>query len=211
MPDGSTPPTATGPGGGPPEAGPPRAGRRRPRPLFLAIGLVLAVALAVGLFTGVGTGRSGRPTAGSHVPGFSVPRLSGGGTIGVPTDGGGNGRPVVLIFFASWCTPCQAEIPDLAAAWRQEQATASPLRRVPVLGVDAFDPTASARRFVQSAGVTFPVGTDRNYDLTEGVFYFTGLPEAVFVNGDGTIAAIHLGAVTADQLRSWQQRLLSGG
>ena len=41
--------------------------------------------------------------------------------------------------------------------------------------------------------------------MTEGHFYFTGLPEAVFVNGDGTIADIHYGALTPAQLVQWQQ------
>lgn len=64
---------------------------------------------------------------------------------------------------------------------------------------------------MHSSGVTFPVGADRRYTVTEGLFYFTGLPEAVFVNGDGSIAAIHYGALTPAQLVQWQQRLLTGG
>lgn len=195
------------PGSEPPPAPP----RRRPRPVFFLAGLVLAAALAVGLFTGIGTGGSGRPTVGSQVPTFSVPRLLGPGSVGVPANGGANGRPVILLFFASWCTPCQTEIPALATTYRQEQTVRSPLSRAAVVGIDAFDPKASAVRFVRSSGVTFPVGTDRNYDLTEGRFYFTALPEAVFVNGDGTIASITYGAITSAQLQSWQHRLLAGG
>lgn len=198
-------------GTGTPSGGHRGSEARRPRPVFLLVGVALAVVLAIGLFTGIGTNHSSRPGAGSQVPSFTVPKLSGSGSVGVPADGGGNGRPAVLIFFASWCTPCQSEMPGLAALWRQEQATKSPLRKVALLGIDAFDPTGAGRRFVSASGVSFPVGTDRNYDLTEGTFYFTGLPEAVFVNGNGTIAAIQLGAVSPTQLRQWQQRLLSGG
>lgn len=171
------------------------------------------MALAIGLFTGIGTGGSkGRPQAGDQVPAFSLPRLAGTGrgNVGVPGDGGANGRPAVVLFFASWCAPCQGELPGLAATYHQQQASGSRLAKVALIGVDVADPVGG-QRFVRSAGVTFPVGTDRNYNLTEGTFYFTGLPEVVFVNGDGSIAAIDYGAITPAQLVSWQQRLLSGG
>ncbi len=193
-------------GGGPP------GGPRRPRPVFLLVGVVLAVGLAIGLFTGVGTRSSpGRPEAGDAVPAFTVPRLGGGPEVGVPADGGGDGRPAVLLFFASWCGPCQKEIPALAATYHTQQVARSRLARVALVGVDGDDGTAAALRFVHTSDVTFPVGVDRRYTVTEGLFYFTGLPEAVFVNGDGSIAAVHYGALTPAQLVQWQQRLLTGG
>ncbi len=125
------------------------------------IGLVLAVALGIGLFTGVGTGGSGgRPAAGDPVPAFSLARVGGGGTVGVPADGGGNGRPAVLLFFASWCEPCQAEMPALAAAYRHQQRQHSRLPPQVALhrGGRAATPQPQRERFVRPSGVTFPVG-----------------------------------------------------
>jgi thiol-disulfide isomerase/thioredoxin len=176
------------------------------------VGVVLAVALGIGLFTGIGTGRSpGRPQAGGQVPTFSLPRLGGGAAVGVPADGGGNGRPAVLLFFASWCVPCQAEVPALAATYHHQQVTDSPLAKVALIGVAGSDPTSTALRFVRKSGVTFPVGADKTYAVTEGLFYFSDLPESVFVNGDGTIAAVRYGAITKSDLVQWEHRLLDGG
>lgn len=190
--------------------GPPA--RRRPRPVFLLVGVVLAVALGVGLFTGVGTHSSpGRPQAGGAAPSFSLPRLGGGAQVGVPEDGGGNGRPAVVLFFASWCGPCQKEVPALAATYHRQQVDHSRLAGVALIGVDGDDATSAALHFVHTAGVTFPIGADRRYAVTEGLFYFTGLPESVFVNADGTIADIHYGALSASQLVQWEQRLLTDG
>jgi hypothetical protein len=99
----------------------------------------------------------------------------------------------------------------VAATVRHERATHSPLARVAVIGVDENDTAADGRPFVRSAGVTFPVGVDRTFDATGGRLGLTGLPDAVFVNGNGTIAAVHQGAVSTSLLMQWQQRLLSGG
>jgi cytochrome c biogenesis protein CcmG, thiol:disulfide interchange protein DsbE len=181
---------------------------RRPRAIFFVVGVVLAAALGVGLFTSVGTKQaSSRPVAGSSAPGFSLPNLTGQGTVGTPANGGGQGRAAVLLFFASWCTPCQSEIPDLAATYRTIRAAGGAPARVAVIGVDGSDPTAAARTFVSQSGVNFPVGADRSYAVTEGRYAFTGLPEAVFINASGSIVQIDYGPITGAELTTWVNRL----
>lgn len=188
------------------------APRRRARPGFLLLGVTLAAILAVALFTTVGRRQGAAfPKAGGPMPGFSLPRVAGSGTVGVPADGGGNGRPAVVLFFASWCTPCQAEIPALAAIRRHQVASHSKLAKVALVGVDGNDPTASAVAFLHESGVTFPVGADRTYAVTSGTFGFTALPESIMVDANGTIAAIHYGALSTGDLVRWQQRLVAGG
>ena len=74
--------------------------------------------------------------------------------------------------------------------------------RIRVLGVDSFDKTSTAKSFIHSAGVTFPVASDPAGGHHQRLFYFDGDPYAVFVKGDGTIAKIVRGAVL-DALRRW--------
>jgi cytochrome c biogenesis protein CcmG/thiol:disulfide interchange protein DsbE len=146
---------------------------------------------------------------GDQAPTFALDRLGGSGRVGTPAQGGGNGRPAVLVFFASWCAPCQGEIPALATTIRNQHATHSPLAAVPVIGVDTLDPTANALAFVRHSGVTFPVGNDSASDVTNGLYYFQGDPETVYIHANGVIAAITYGPTTPAQLASWERRLLT--
>ncbi len=120
-------------------------------------------------------------------------------------------RPAVLLFFASWCTACHTEVPAVAALYSHQRADHSPLAAVAVVGVDGNDPGSAASSFVRQSKVTFPVGVDPDYALTEGKFGFLGLPDAVFVNADGTIAGIHQGALSTAELVDWEHRLVSNG
>lgn len=204
--------------GGPVSQAPPTApgrsagagGGRRPRPIFLVIGVVVAAALGVGLFTGIGTpSKTRRPVAGAQVPSFSLAKLGGSGKVGVPADGGGNGKPAVLLFFASWCVQCHSELPALASTYRRQQHDGSRLATVPIIGIDVLDPTSNALAFMNKSGVTFPVGNDKSSTVMNGIFQFTGLPDTVFVDANGTIAGIHQGSITTSELVSWQRRLLA--
>lgn len=180
-------------------AGPPT----RPRIVFLVVGIVLATALGVGLFTSFGTPKPAVPTVGAAAPAFSLPLLGGGGKVGTPANGGGDGKPAVLVFFASWCTPCQTEVPAIAAAYRHQAGSG----RVAVIGVDGNDPTSAALAFVHESGVTFPVVVDPDFQVTEGLYYFSGDPGAVFINGNGTIDHIVRGPITRSDLLTWERRL----
>ncbi len=175
---------------------------RRPRIRFLVVGLLLAVGLGVGLFTSTGAPRQATPGVGSVAPSFSLSALGGGSQVGTPADGGGDGRPAVLLFFASWCAPCQSEVPAIAAAYRSQRH-----HRVPVIGVDGMDPTDQALAFAHRSGVTFPVAADSDYTVTEGLYGFDGDPDAVFINAQGRIEHIVHGPITRSELLTWERRL----
>jgi thiol-disulfide isomerase/thioredoxin len=194
----------------PPDSGP---RPRKPRKVFLLVGLVLAAALGVGLFTSVGThaDSSGAPHAGGPLPSFSGVNLNGSGRVAVPANGVGNGSAGVVLFFGNWCPSCHQELPALAAAVQRQQGAGGPLAQLRVIGVDSEDTTANAKSFIHTSGVTFPVAYDPDLLITSGAFYFRGDPYAVFVKADGTIAKIAQGPLSVATFTADERALTPSG
>jgi peroxiredoxin len=195
-----------------PEAPPATLPPRKPRKIFLVVGLVVAVALGIGLFTSLGTNAgTGPPHRGVQVPSFTAARVNGSGTVAVSGNPGSSGRPTVLLFFGHWCSICSTELPRLATTVRSQDAAGGELSHIRVLGVDSEDPLSVARSFVADSGVTFPVAYDPDVAIMSGKFYFEGDPYAVFVNSDGTIDKIVGGAISPAKFTAYERALIPSG
>jgi peroxiredoxin len=182
---------------------------RRRRAGLLVVAVVV-VGLGIGLFTSVGTSAgSGPPHAGGTAPAFSLPGVNVATSVGTPGNGGGDGHPVVVLFMGDWCTICHSEIPPLAARIKSLQVGHGALSRVAVIGVDSEDTLADAQAFIKGSGVTFPVGDDATAHVMSGLSGFEGDPYAVFIEGNGTILAIHPGPLSPGQLVSFERKLTS--
>lgn len=219
---------SSGPGPGPGPGGAPGAAEgevegevRKPRKIFLVLGIALALIIGIFLFTSLGTsdgsgttgsGAGSAPNVGDRVPSFTSQNIgpSGGSSVSVSPRRGG--QPTVLLFFGDWCPSCHQELPPLAAAVRSQDSTGGALAQIRVVGVDSEDTVGNAKSFIHASGVTFPVAYDPNVDITSGLFYFTGDPYAVFVRSDGTIAKIVRGDVlTASSLTADERALTPSG
>ncbi len=103
-----------------------------------------------------------------------------------------DGRPVVVNLWATWCTPCLEEMPDIQEAHESLGAD------VRFLGINVSDsPTLSARR-VTELGITYLQGRD-----PEGLFTVAleavGLPVTAFIGSGGDLEHVHHGRLdTAD-------------
>lgn len=122
----------------------------------------------------------GATFVGEQAPAFTLPHLSDGSEISLARY---RGKPLVVNFFASWCLPCKDEAPVLERTWREHRDEG-----LVVLGIDAQDFRADARRFVKRFGLTYPVAYDGK-GSTLGRWGLTGFPETYFVGRDGTIVA----------------------
>jgi thiol-disulfide isomerase/thioredoxin len=117
------------------------------------------------------------------------------------------GHVVVLNFWGSWCTPCRAEAPRLAALARQFRAAG-----VRFLGVDIRDSPASAEAFDRDFRVGYPSLNDPG-DQVALAFRDTvppaGIPTTVVIGRDGRVTARVVGEVSYAGLRALITRALA--
>lgn len=143
---------------------------------------------------------------------FELPLLD-GGTL---SSDDLRGKPVVLNFFASWCVPCREEAPLLEKTYKEYES-----RGVQFLGVDVMDTEEDAKRFVKEFGITYPVITDYDLELSQDLRTGIAWPQTYFLDEDlvvaGTAAgetvgargqASTLGAIAEEDLRAGVESLL---
>jgi len=163
----------------------------------VAIGLValLFILLAWSLLHDEGgdlmkrANRGDRPAA----PDFTLERLDRGGEFRLSSL---RGKAVVLNVWASWCGPCKEEAPYLEQVWQQNRR-----RDLVVVGLDAKDFRADARRFADRYDLSFPLVYDGPGNTIDG-YGVTGFPETFVIDRDGKVVAGFAGAVDGEDERS---------
>jgi thiol-disulfide isomerase/thioredoxin len=119
------------------------------------------------------------------------------------------GRVVVLNFWGSWCVPCRAEAPTLAAVAAKYQPSG-----VSFLGVDVRDTTASALAFAHSFHITYPSVSDESSAITldfTAKVPIAGTPTTLVVDRTGHIAGAVFGTVTYSELTTILAKVTAKG
>jgi cytochrome c biogenesis protein CcmG/thiol:disulfide interchange protein DsbE len=169
---------------------------RRPQLAVVAAAAALALAVVVALVSSSG---SGRASAGA----VSFDRDSGVLDFRAETFDGDvvdsdelRGTPVVLNFYASWCTICDRELPDFQRVSERLDGT------VRVLGVNpqSNDTDRAQAAMIERNGVTYPTLRDPGDELLRQFNTTGGLPTTVFVGADGVVRKVHNGLLTEQLL-----------
>ncbi|MDP9335280.1 MAG: TlpA family protein disulfide reductase [Actinomycetota bacterium] len=136
---------------------------------------------------------------GSLAPDFTLPGLDGKPV----TLSGLRGRVVVLTFFASWCHPCEQDMPILERALRDTGD------RIAIVGVNYRDFPNDSRDFVRRLGVTFPVLIEDSTDNPVAARYDVhAMPDTLFIDANGRVRERLFGQTSRHDLESALNALL---
>jgi cytochrome c biogenesis protein CcmG/thiol:disulfide interchange protein DsbE len=141
-----------------------------------------------------------RARVGTPAPDFAL-RSSTGRNV---TLSGLRGKPVVITFFASWCNPCEKELPVLT---RVQHAYAKHLR---VIGVSFQDLASDSKRFIRRLHVTFPALLDDPDGPIGRRYGVRSPPQTIFVDARGIVRGRVYGETTFRDLQPAIADLLAG-
>lgn len=101
------------------------------------------------------------------------------------------GTPLVLNFWASWCTGCQQEAPFLQKVQGQLQA-----QHVLLIGIDGQEAASVGQAFLQKNHLNYLNVHDTTDGTTAISYGVTAFPETVFINSKGIVVAKWIGVLT---------------
>ena len=131
------------------------------------------------------------PLQGHPAPDFTLQTLD-GATLSLSDL---QGQAVVLNFWATWCPPCRAEMPELQAAYEDFGPGG-----LVVLGVNQGEEQAAVQAYLDELNLTFPVVLDTQFEASE-IYQVNSLPTTFFIDRDGVIREIVVGQMNAALLR----------
>jgi len=161
---------------------------RRLGPWLVAAAVALAAAFAL-------YGGSGTPpplTRGSKAPDFSLPRLGGDGEVSLASL---RGRVVLLNFWATWCAPCEAEMPAMQRLHEQLSREGFDL-----LAVSVDESQADVQAFAQRLQLDFPILLDPQRGVSR-LYQTFRYPESFLIDGNGVVVERYVGS------RDWSSPL----
>jgi thiol-disulfide isomerase/thioredoxin len=96
------------------------------------------------------------------------------------------GKVILLNFWATWCGPCRAEIPDLIALQDRYK------NHLQIIGLNVDDEEADIQKYVEEMGINYPVAMTSN-DVRVQYGGIPALPTSFVLDTEGRVVQKHVG------------------
>lgn len=107
------------------------------------------------------------------------------------------GKKVMLNFWATWCPPCKAEMPDMQKFYME----AGDEIVILAVNIDAMNDVAG---FAKQMGVNFPILLDED-DQVSNTYQILSIPTTYFIDEKGVIKYKHLSAMNVEMMRKYSE------
>lgn len=99
------------------------------------------------------------------------------------------GQPAWLLFNATWCADCRAEIPDVADAFHEFEGD------INILSIYVSDSVGAVEQYSSNLQIPYPQVVDDSNRIA-AQYGVVGLPTSVFLTSDGVVEEVHVGALS---------------
>lgn len=113
------------------------------------------------------------------------------------------GQVVLINLWATWCPPCQAEMPLLQKYFDKYRGSG-----FTVVAIEDGEPAADVKSFVSQYRLTFPVWLDSTHLATDHAFKTANLPSSYVVDRDGKVRLVWYGAISESNLEKYVTPLI---
>ena len=108
------------------------------------------------------------------------------------------GKKVILNFWATWCGPCQQEMPDMEAFYKEHKENVEILA-INYTSSEKGGGEEKVSNFAKEKGITFPILLDKNIDVTTAYKVIT-IPTSYFIDTKGVIQDKFIGPMTQKEM-----------
>lgn len=144
------------------------------------LGIIVAVVVVVGVVVVISQRQKFEPVVpGTEAHNFTLPNLDGEMVSLEDFDG----KVVFLNFWASWCKPCEEEMPSMQELY---DALGSMPFEIVAVSIDT-ESSEAVKEFADKYDLTFPILHDKGGKVKE-LYKTTGVPETFIVDQNGVIA-----------------------
>lgn len=110
------------------------------------------------------------------------------------------GRPVWVVFNATWCANCRAEAPEVQALHEDD--------RIEVVSVWLRESTSQVQPYMERAGFDFTSMPDPSGQVSSS-YRVSGVPSHYLIDAEGNIHSMHVGALTSEQFERYAEELIA--
>lgn len=187
---------------------PQRARAQQGRPI--ALGVLIALSLATMALGAWLAWRQGRQVAAQPQPAAADPAFTAAPDFTLHTVDGTplrlsdlRGKVVLLNFWATWCPPCKAEMPDLNALHQKYGAE----HDFTVVGINMEERAADVSAFARARQITFPLLLDPEGAVSAGRYAIRSLPTSLIIDREGRIRDMWMGQISLEAMVARLQRV----
>lgn len=146
-------------------------------------------------------GSGALPLEGQPAPDFTLKTLD-GSTVTLSKL---QGQPVLINFWASWCTPCRAEMPEIVRAYEAHKGDGLVVLAINMTFQDSLP---EAQAFAKEFHMPFPVLLDDTGAVARDAYRVPVLPMSFFIDRKGVIMHRQIGAMNGKQIDTFVGEIL---